>query len=165
MPDTSEFTIGSSITLALSSSFNPYSFSFFDCQASSGGQVIVLFQGSCPNPSFAQKLNLVWLSHKHFAISVFRISGASNSMVFTCTVRVYLDDNELPADCNARKRREITRYSREAQNPSNTVSFRMNIADAEIVAQQALEEAQKEKEKNDGSSAASISTNLALGFF
>lgn len=65
--------------------------------ASSGNQNVALYDGYCPNDK-ATLVNLAWKDHTEFEVSVFKLAD-SDQLTFSCTVRMYPDEGDLPTDC------------------------------------------------------------------
>ena len=99
------------------------------------------------------------------------------SMVFTCTVRVYIDSSELPADCSAsRRRREITRREVQAPNSGKKISidfykafwrdfFSFILVSVTLNIEKEEKQGDIDESENETGSAALTCTNFALGLF
>ena len=108
------------------------SFSLFDCKASDGSDEVALYNDHCPIEEIKNKINLKWNDYASFDISVFQMASSNRlvpnctnciyiymilnnfsqfgtycSLTFSCSVRVFIEESELPEPCsnNNRKRR------------------------------------------------------------
>jgi len=102
-----DIDIGKEIRVKLLSIATTYYFALFDCKASSGGNDVLLYDDHCPN-AVSQRVNMEWIDYTTFDISVFKLSN-QNSLTFSCLVKLYPEENLLPASCanDGRKRRAI----------------------------------------------------------
>jgi len=115
--------VGQEVSVQLETIKTSYLFSLSDCKASVDSTTIDLYDGVCPNKA-SQLVSLAWTNFVSFQISVFRV-GDSSTLTFSCTVAVYPDEDDMPAECGSKRRR------RQAEEPEKTgqVSVTIQIAD------------------------------------
>ena len=96
-------------TLTLISSIKIfYRFALFNCKVGTGESLLDIYNGHCPDEELASLLSLKWIDWTSFDITVFQMRNA-DYLIFTCEVRTYGQNNDLPTSCNSpsRKRRDV----------------------------------------------------------
>jgi len=80
-----------------------FSFVLFNCKAGSGSNMIDLYQDHCPN-DLSKFYGVERVDDVGFNIYVFRVQDKT-TIKFDCDVRIYGQDEVLPAGCTASVRR------------------------------------------------------------
>jgi len=74
--------------------------------------MIDFYQNHCPN-DLSQYYGVEWVDNENFDIYAFRVKDLT-TIKFDCEVRIYGQDEELPVNCNERRRRS-TELVKEAK--------------------------------------------------